>query len=228
VENKKEDSPKPYEEALQQGMEKLGARDGAEASRCAGCTMEGDAILVPFFQKIFVVRDGGRSVTDARTSRPVRAVEHILAVHYLATADGSPVDSTGTSFGEIPGGRFYEAVLRARSVVPLIRQFQNDGDAFERACVAAGGRRMPGSGFAMQFQAFPRVGVTCTYWPGEEEMPPGAGIVFDRSVPSYLPLEDVAVLGEYLAGQILKIAGTTHLTLYEYDEGSQESETPGS
>ncbi|MHC4601516.1 MAG: DUF3786 domain-containing protein, partial [Planctomycetota bacterium] len=63
------------------------------------------------------------------------------------------------------------------------------------------------------------VPVTLTYWAGEEEMPPGAQLLFDASVVHYLPTEDIAVLGETLVSRVLETAGRGgDAALYEYGD----------
>ncbi len=213
-------SREAYDSALKSAVADLGAKGIEDAARKAGCAVREGEVLVPLLDRTFRVSNGGLEARDAVSGAPAAMIEHILMVHYLAAADGSDVSREETSFREIPGGAFYDSVFRAHSVVPLASRFRNDGAAFEKACLAIGAERLVRGGYAMRFLALPRVPVTCTYWPGEDEMPAGAGIVFSKSVSSYLPAEDVAVLGEYIAHRIIACAGKTGgepASLYEYD-----------
>ena len=43
----------------------------------------------------------------------------------------------------------------------------------------------------------PLVPVTCVVWAGDEEIPPSATILFDDSITSYLPVEDIVLAASY-------------------------------
>ena len=48
-------------------------------------------------------------------------------------------------------------------------------------------------------QAFPRVPVMLQVWAGDEDFPPEANVLFDRSVSGYMSSEDAA----WLAGRVI-------------------------
>lgn len=163
--------------------------------------------------------DAEGCVTALPAGDTAPTVEAILVLHHLATATGAPLSGRPAAFRELPGGAFYRATFDAHTVVALIRAFGNDAARFEKVCRGMGASPEEGSGVRMRFQAFPRVPVTLCYWAGEEEMPPGAQVLFDASVLSYLPLEDVAVLGETLAHRVVEAAGGGNtVALYQYGQ----------
>ena len=57
---------------------------------------------------------------------------------------------------------------------------------------------------AVRFQALPRVPVAVLLWKGDEEFPGQAGILFDASAHHYLPTEDLAGMGDWLAHQLAR------------------------
>lgn len=52
--------------------------------------------------------------------------------------------------------------------------------------------------------AFPRVPIGLVLWKGDEEFPPAGNILFDSSIPAYLPVEDIVVLTETVVWKLIK------------------------
>ena len=54
------------------------------------------------------------------------------------------------------------------------------------------------------FRVLPRVRVAAILHLGDDEFPAEASLLFDASVRHYLPIEDVAVLGGLVAGELIR------------------------
>jgi len=48
------------------------------------------------------------------------------------------------------------------------------------------------------------VPITFVLWRGDEEIPPSGNVLFDASIPSYLPVEDIAVVCGAVAGWLCR------------------------
>jgi hypothetical protein len=220
-EPQKGDRETAYQAALDRARGDYARVDKAKAADLAQAVFDAvrDVVTVPFIGTAFEVSQEGMRIIQADDGRDARPVEQILILHYLATASGRPPAGRAVAFREIPGGAFYHTTFHAHTVMELIRAFGNDEALFEKASMGLGAVREAGSGVRMRFEAFPRVPVTLCYWAGEEEMPAGAQVLFDVSVTAYLPLEDIAVLGETLVHRVLIRAGAGGAaSLYEYGE----------
>jgi len=57
------------------------------------------------------------------------------------------------------------------------------------------------------FRALPRVWLAVVVYKGDEEFSPAANVLFDAAAANYLPTEDLAVLGGYLASKLVHAAG---------------------
>ena len=86
-----------------------------------------------------------------------------------------------------------------------------DGDTLGRriselraAAGRLGGADLDLADAAVRFQALPRVPVAVLLWKGDEEFPGQAGILFDASAHHYLPTEDLAGMGDWLAHQLVR------------------------
>ena len=56
------------------------------------------------------------------------------------------------------------------------------------------GRIVEGGHTAVEFAAFPEIFVRIIFWIGDEELPGGATILFDRGLTEIFCTEDIAVL----------------------------------
>jgi hypothetical protein len=198
---------KALADALALGWQALSRRDEADVGRLAGVeAAEGvfrlsflnDALVVDLRKREVLVRQGA-SAAGAPTGIAV------LTLHYLGTADGSPETGKLAGFAELPGGAGYLGPFNGRVVDRLARKFGNIPTAFLKCGMDLGGRKTGLGDAAMIFPVFPRVPVTVALWRGDEELPPGASVSFDRNVTHYLSTEDVVVACEELVGRLSRV-----------------------
>ena len=86
-------------------------------------------------------------------------------------------------------------------------------DAFLEAGLSLGGQKEEYGDASFTVRAFPRVPITFILWEGDPDFPPSVKVLFDRSVKSYLPLEDIVVVSKMAATRVIKEARK------EYTEG---------
>lgn len=134
----------------------------------------------------------------------VAVIAHILLLHYLISASGSPIKGEIVSFKGIPGGDKYFPVFKKRVEMPVLNAWGVDPEGFENACSSLGGEKVNMGDAAFRFQAFPRVPVTYVYWKEEEEFPSSLQVLYDSSIREYLPLEDIVFLSEMLSWKIAR------------------------
>jgi hypothetical protein len=162
--------------------------------------------LVSFFGRLYEIRWPGAIVRRATDSENVDVATRILLLHYLLTADGTPMASKWITFRQLPGGLGYDAAFQGRANLRLARAFGHELAAFEGAAAALGGERLDFGDAAFSFRVLPRVWLAVILHLADEEFPANASVLFDASVHHYLPTEDLAVLGGMLAGQLIKKA----------------------
>jgi hypothetical protein len=142
----------------------------------------------------------GGSATGPALPLPLQA----LFMYHLTTSDGLAPVGEWVSFADLPGGRMYAQAFQGYSGSLLTRAFGEDGNAFRRACTAAGGRLVELGDAAFAFAGLPRVPLLVTYWQGEEEFPSTSKILFDPTATHHLPIDVCAILGSMLVAKILK------------------------
>ncbi|MGD0230423.1 MAG: DUF3786 domain-containing protein [Syntrophorhabdales bacterium] len=177
-------------------------------------THEGDVsrVSVPFFDETIDITIPGLTFKNTRGTN-ITLTARIIILHYIIHASGSPVGTELVPYEDIPGCRPYLPVFERRVTRPLIGAFGYARDAFVAAGKTLGGREEEYGSGSFTLRAFPRLPVTFILWEGEEDFPPSIKVLFDRSIHTYLPLEDIVVISKMAATRILKEAKK------EYSEG---------
>lgn len=169
----------------------------------AGVELAGECFRLSFLSEPLTVDVAQRRVLTGGNEAPARI--GVLALHYLVTADGTPATGKLAGFAELPGGAAYLGPFNGRVVDRIARKFGNNPTAFLKCGMDLGGRRADVGDASMVFPLFPRVPVTVAVWRGDEELPPGASVSFDRNISHYLSTEDVVVGCEELVNRLSAI-----------------------
>ena len=148
---------------------------------------------VPFINNVYHVEYPSGRVT-LESGEHASTYLAIILLHYLATAEGTPLKGQWVSFRHLPGGQIYIDPFNKRAVNPFLKTFGERPEDFQKAAKALGGYELTLSGISMVIPVLPRVPLCFILWPGDEEMPASANILFDQAASSYLPTEDYAHL----------------------------------
>jgi hypothetical protein len=200
-----------YGPALEKAMTSFPSLDPVAVAARAAVTFEREAhdagrFLVPFFGSVHEITWPSANVRRVADGEDADVATRILLLHYLLTADGTPMASKWITFRQLPGGLGYDAAFQGRANLRLARTFGQKLVAFENAAAALGGERLDFGDAAFSFRVLPRVWLAVILHLADEEFPANASVLFDASAHHYLPTEDLAVLGGMLAGQLIKKA----------------------
>jgi hypothetical protein len=146
---------------------------------------------------------------DARqvaVSSPADITAHILLLHYLLMADGTPMANQWIAFRRLPGGMGYDAAFQGRADRRLVQRFGSDRSAFEAAAQALEGERLAFGDASYSFRVLPSLWLAAVLNLADDELPAEASVLFDGAANHYLPTEDLAVLGGTLAGRLIRAA----------------------
>jgi hypothetical protein len=178
-------------ELKQINPQRLKNRTGCEYFSEAGK----EGLLVPYFGQPRRVSWPEMIVTPGEGGGEIILTEQILILHYLLHATGAPLTGQTIDFRQVPaGGSFYWSAFVSRAKKPLLATFGHDLEFYLKVAASLGGEVLPLGEAAARFLAFPLVPVTHVLWRGDEEFPPEANILFDETIPQYLPTEDIAAL----------------------------------
>lgn len=206
-----------FEQALELAREAFRQRDPARQAERAGVKWVPDpmsgpgksCLEVPFLNTRYHVRapDGDvQYAAEAGTPKEPALWEKILVLHYLNQADGTPLSGTYISFKEIPDGRLYQPNFEKRALHPLLAVFGTQPGEALLSGQALGGKPVDLGDLAITVPVFPRVPVTVVFWEPDEEFPARVTLLFDRSIPHYLPTEDMVLASQMLAFRLIGLA----------------------
>ncbi|TET39887.1 MAG: DUF3786 domain-containing protein [Dehalococcoidia bacterium] len=169
----------------------------------SGASFEEGKFIIPFFNRSFFVHYPEVKVEEAGSDTPPPRWLEILLMHYLVTADGTPISGMWITYRYLPGTRLFEQKFTNMALRPLIDTFGNDAEGFRHASLAIGGTPMARSGdAAFRFLALPKIPMGCILYLGDEEVSPSINMLFDAAAPHYLPTEDLSLLGNYLSATL--------------------------
>jgi len=202
-----------YLKAFQLAQEKLRAINFVDQCQKAGARMietkrPGQlAAALKFLDQEYVVEYPEAVVRLADSDAEPLPYDRILILHYLIHAQGAELSGELVSYQQIPDGWLYYPKFRERTVYVLARSFSGDAEGFVKAGLKIGGHQSSLGQYAVEFFALPKVAVHLIMWPGDDELDTEFSFVFDRSVTSCLPAEDITVLAGVIASRMARHSG---------------------
>ena len=205
-----------YQAALQKAEAEFSHLDPVEVAARAEAlytAMNSDAghLQIAFFGTHYHVQWPSGFMVRTNDQKEPDVPTRLLLLHYLITADGTPMANKWIAFRELPGGLGYDAAFQRRGSIPLVQVFGAAGHgqvSFEVAARVLGGERLRFGDAAFCFRLLPRVWLAVVLYVADEEFPASANMLFDGAAQHYLATEDLAVLGGMLAGRLVKAAKT--------------------
>ena len=193
-----------YGPALKKAQQEFPELDPLETAARAAVDYEDGAFLVPFFGTRYKVLWPSAAIQRASDEAGTDIASRLVMLHYLLTADGSPLAAKWIAFRNLPGGMGYDGAFQGRANQRLAHAFGSDLAGFEAAARALGGERLEFGDASFCFRLLPRVWLAVVLYLADEEFPASANVLFDGTASHYLPTEDLAVLGGVLAGRLVK------------------------
>jgi hypothetical protein len=151
-------------------------------------------IQLSYLNNLYQIRLQEVTFSKAGDPAPVELRDKILMLHYLLTASGRPLSGELIGFKELGEGLAYYPTFTQRAIQPLITCFGSRPEKMLESAGPLGGMKSVLGDCAVTIPTLARVPLTLVLWRGDDEFPPNANVLFDRSVLDYLPLEDLIVL----------------------------------
>lgn len=195
--------------ALELARERLGALPPHDVAQQAGVQYQavrsaGEGVFrVPLLGRVYGVAHPSGAVTALDGGAEPGPVQALLALHYLAHADGRPIADRWAAFRDLPDGLVYDGAVRGRVEPRLIATFGRAPERLGRAARRIGGVPVDVGDAAYAFDVLPRIRLAVAVYLGDEELPPAARLLYDASAGHYLPTEDLAILGGMLVGRLI-------------------------
>ncbi len=193
------------DEALAKAQEEMKGIEPYNVAAKSSAVYDGERFRIPFYNRVFLVHYPELKVEEEGNSNTVPQFLEIILLHYLLQASDATVGSEWIAYRQLPGSALFERRFVQMAMQPLQRIFGDDIEGFKKAGEGAGGVFMEKTGdAAFKFVALPNIPLAVIFYLGEEEIPSSFNVLFDASAPSYLPTEDLSLLGVYLVGALKK------------------------
>ncbi|MCL2359640.1 DUF3786 domain-containing protein [Candidatus Bathycorpusculum sp.] len=157
------------------------------------------AACYPFLS--FTLNFEDNTITDNLHSS-AQNISEVMAMKFIAPmlchyTMGNPSPLTGRliKFRNLPGGYAYEGAFINRAVSPLVQIFGENPSMLVEAVEFLGGRGLSLGDVSAELLTLPGIPLTFILY-GSDEFGASANILYDESAQSFLPTEDLAVLGE--------------------------------
>ena len=192
-----------YVEARKIAVETLKQQPLGDIIRRSGFESDDDgsaSIRIPFLDRNYRVAYPEFRFSDVDNETvEVPIQEQVLILHYLLGATLSPLTGDWVPYREIPGASVYHSVFVKRAADPLKKVFGRNIPGFSNTSSLLNGKPVELGDAASEFLLFPRVPIQLILHEGDDEFPPEANILFDKSISRYLSPEDIA----WLAGMVV-------------------------
>lgn len=203
-----------WEESMLQQIETLRQevrlRPAHQVALLSGAELSAGGLLLKYWGQMVFLPWPELEPRWAETGQPCPAFDTAMLLYYLRTADGAPLADRWISFRELPGGTFYVLAYQRYSGDRLARAFGHNPEAFITACRLLGGWPLPAiSPHAFAFEPLPRIRLAAVLWPGDDEFPPRANVLFDGAASHYMTTDGLGLLGGGLAGRLVRQAAAT-------------------
>ena len=175
------------------------------AGRVAGVWND-KAIILDYWGKPASIPWGTLSPVGP-SGEALSSFDSAMLLYHLRWSDGSAPSGRWIGFRELPGGEFYHQAYLGYTGCRLADTFGTRADEFDTASASISGERLPGPApHAWRFAPLPSLPMAACLWPGDDELPAQASVLFDAHAGYHLPLDGLALLGAGLTGRLLEAA----------------------
>jgi hypothetical protein len=187
-----------YREALDGAWAGLLSKDLAAQAGRTGASFDGRRFVLGVLGRRCVVDVVERAITA--DGREADSLVSIVVLHYLASASAVAPTGRALSYRQLPGGNVFYGAFKRRVVDAVGALFDRAPGPVVEAMKAMGGSNAGGMKFIVP--VLPRLPVTVVLWPGDDELPSSAAVLFDETAVSFLHVEDLAEVGAMLADEL--------------------------
>ncbi len=128
-----------------------------------------------------------------------------MLLYYLRQADGTPLADHWIGYREVPGGSFYSQAFQGYSGDRLAHAYGTEPEVYLKSAQSLDGLSLPAlPGLAFAFLPLPRIRLASILYPGDDEFPPRASVLFDAAASHYMTTDGLALLGAGLVGRLIQ------------------------
>ncbi len=200
-----------WEQAMVRRIDEIRAalreRNLPQLANLVGAELQESTLQFEYWLQKIVLRWPAVEAVSATTGEALSTFDQAMLMYYLETADGAPMADRWIGFRELPDGAFYNQAFETYSGRPIAERFGEQPDLLATAAEQLDGTRLPS--IAPQSHSFlplPRVCLAVALWPGDEDFPARASVLFDAAASHYMTTDGLALLGAGLARRLIRAA----------------------
>ena len=208
-----EDARRAWQQSMTRRLQELRTQiqpeDPARLAIHSGGIWAESEVRLQYWGQQLAVSWPSLEASQLENGKPCSTFDMAMLLYYLVTADGAALAGRWIGFRELPDGAFYNQAFQDYSGGPLARTLSTRPAEFERAAAGLGGTPVADlAPYAFRFLPLPRLPLAAALWPGDEDLPGRAAILFDASASHYLTTDGLALLGSGLASRLLRTASS--------------------
>jgi hypothetical protein len=166
------------------------------AARCAlQFDNEKNVFLIRLMGSDYNVHFPEFTVENATGNDDTAINEKILLLRYLIEGVWTAPRGKALSYREVPWGEVYFKNFEGRCINRLARTYGNSPETFCSIMDGAAGmnvEKIETQQYGYRFEFISNLYMSLIIWPGDDEFPPSAQILFDDNVPKAFTAEDLA------------------------------------
>jgi hypothetical protein len=125
-----------------------------------------------------------------------------IILHFLLTADGTPLSGEWILYRELPGGLFYASTIPG-VLQPLAKKYESSGGKFLGKLLEIGGEKNKNFKFSGLIYPFKKFPVLLIIDEKDEEFDANIRVLFDSSASHYLKTDVIKILLVYIVKKLL-------------------------
>ncbi len=165
-------------------------------------------LIIPFFNENHVIRLDTHELflPKGKEMAEIPMEEKLLIMHYILHAESVALSGQMVSFKETPDGMFYYPKFVERVEAPIIEAFGDDPGLLLKLVDRFDARLLDTGDAGISFFALPYIHMGLIVWGRDEEFPPSAQFLFDRTITEYLSTEGIIILCELAVKRLVQAA----------------------
>jgi hypothetical protein len=190
-----------YAVAIKRAAETLRAVPAEDCVKLGATLLDDGCYSLPVLNVRFLVDPAAGKVTLAEGDE-VRVGWAILALHYLISPVLTMRGEPQISFAQIPDGMGYASPYRGRVIERFLHTAGRTDESFRAAAEGVGGVPVRLGDAAYRFDVFPTFPITIIRYAGDDELPPGASMLYVADAAGRFSVEDIVVMSESLISKL--------------------------
>jgi len=205
-----------YELVYEGLLRSLSAVDLSKVSEDIGVVYHGDQLEMNFLGQSYRISNQG--IWEVNEKAPNVAIRIVLC-HYVLQAGQGKLTGEWMSYRDFKDSAFFISNFQANAEERVAKYFAGRASDLEKAAQELDGG--PFDGFQTGdvcyfFQALPKVPMLLVFHDKDADFPASCKVLFDKSAPTWLDMECLAVLGWILADLLIKISHGHTQTIHRH------------